>query len=444
MMGGGPTEPGPEQEEKPLLSTVTDNEITPPDDAAPAVPDDESVPDVIAPATTGILSITPGQTKLTDMQIQALSQIGINLTGPRAVPQAAVYHLFHIAQRTGLDPWQRQLHLMAVWNEDDEGARQKSHVVVTGIGALQGLAQSCRGQNGVSEWQGMDGPQFLTPGPDGEWVSTWTLPGVRPVAARARAKRVGSESDWSTVYLDEVAPTVPVFRRLPDGGREATGEYDLAPKWRRNVLTMLGKCAKAATIRDVFADATQGLYAHEEMERAEQVAETREAEVAQSSTRRSWADDVKRLSDAGRGSPTVIQGLVVGDADGKAAPLAADSIERIERAQKEVAEVTASPVLDWSDAPVDERCSWLHEELVHAAETLGVTLEALTARHERTAGPWQSWGPETLANCVLPLRGTVAMRMSRAGRSKEALAYREVGDLIAPLNVLLGASPAGT
>jgi len=109
----------------------------------------------------GALALRPDQQEWTDHQRAALAQIGVEKASPGDL---AVF--MHVAQRTGLDPFSRQIYMIA------RGGKQ---TIQTGIDGLRVIAARHRG------YAGQVGPEWC--GPDGVWLQFWadTKP---PTAAR--------------------------------------------------------------------------------------------------------------------------------------------------------------------------------------------------------------------------------------------------------------------
>lgn len=174
------------------------------------------------------LAIRPDQSFWSDQQRAALEMLKVEGTNAHL----AVF--FHQCQRTGLDPFKREIYMIT---------RQGKPTIQTGIDGLYKIASRvCRESRetwGIAEtyWCG----------DDGEWRDVW-LPTTPPAAAKVVVERNGAR--FVTVAL--------------------TREYKAAgPMWTKMPSRMIAKCAEALAIRKAFPEDTSGLYTTEEMQQAD-------------------------------------------------------------------------------------------------------------------------------------------------------------------------------
>jgi phage recombination protein Bet len=134
-------------------------------------------------------------------------------------------------QRTGLDPFNRQIY----WIK--RGASGTTQVSIDGFRV-------------VAERSGeMDGQDVHWCGPDGIWADVW-LAKEAPAAARVLVYRKGCAHAF---------PGVARFSEYSAGGG----------MWQKMPATMLAKCAEALALRKAFPHQLSGLYTTDEMGQAE-------------------------------------------------------------------------------------------------------------------------------------------------------------------------------
>lgn len=175
------------------------------------------------------LAVSNDQEMWDEKQLAALKQLGLS-----NAPKADLAVFLHYAQRTGLDPFARQLYMI------ERGGR---YTIQASIDGLRIVAQRS------GEYAGQVGPYWC--GDDGEWIDVW-LDSKPPVAAKVGVMRKGfSEPLWAVAKFDSYNANTPIWRKMPD--------------------TMIAKCAEALALRKAFPNDLSGIYTTEEMEQAEVV-----------------------------------------------------------------------------------------------------------------------------------------------------------------------------
>lgn len=189
--------------------------------------------------TSSALAVRADQTDWTQAQRAALVQLGIDEAEPG---DAQVF--LHYAQRTGLDPWARQIYMIGRW---DARAGKKRWTIQASIDGLRIVAQRS------GEYAGQVGPEWA--GEDGVWRDLW-LSKKPPLAARVGVLRKGfTEPLYGVAHLSEYMPT------NRDGNPMGL--------WGSMPAVMLAKCAEALALRKAFPMDLSGLYTAEEMAQAD-------------------------------------------------------------------------------------------------------------------------------------------------------------------------------
>ena len=172
------------------------------------------------------LAVNSDQQMWDTKQLAALKQLGLTnaSNGDLAV-------FLHYAQRTGLDPFARQLYMI------ERGGR---YTIQASIDGLRIVAQRS------GEYAGQVGPFWC--GEDGTWTDIW-LEKTPPMAAKVGVLRKGFvEPLWAVAKFDGYNANSPIWKKMPD--------------------LMIAKCAEALALRKAFPNDLSGIYTAEEMEQA--------------------------------------------------------------------------------------------------------------------------------------------------------------------------------
>ena len=174
-------------------------------------------------------------------QLAALAQIGV-----QNAPAADLAVFLNFAQRTGLDPFARQIYMIGRNAKTGNGWSTK-WTIQASIDGLRIVAERS------GDYAGQTPVEYC--GEDGVWRDVWA--GSKPpVAARVGVLRHGFDAPlYAVAYFDEYVQT-------DREGRPTS-------MWASKPRLMLAKCAEALALRKAFPNDLAGLYTADEMGHAE-------------------------------------------------------------------------------------------------------------------------------------------------------------------------------
>ena len=188
---------------------------------------------------TNALAVAPDQKYWDDTQLAALRQIGLS-----DAPAGDLALFLHYAQRTGLDPFSRQIYMIGRYDSRSGGNK---YTIQSSIDGLRIIAQRS------GEYAGQTQPLWC--GPDGEWRDVW-LEVQPPTAAKIGVYRQG--------FVEPLYAVATTASYMPTG-------KDGKPMglWSKMPDVMLAKVAEALALRKAFPNDMSGLYSDDEMSQAD-------------------------------------------------------------------------------------------------------------------------------------------------------------------------------
>lgn len=187
------------------------------------------------------LDIRRDQEYWTDRQLAALRQLGVEDAGPGDLTV-----FFHQCQRTGLDPFVRQIYMIGRRTKNQRTQQwETKQTIQTGIDGFRLVAR--RAADAAGETIAFQ--DTLWAGSDGVWTEVWVADGP-PAAAKVVVVRDGRP-----------VPGIALYREYVQTTKDGTPNS----QWSMRPAHMLAKCAEALALRRAFPQDLAGVYVPEEM-----------------------------------------------------------------------------------------------------------------------------------------------------------------------------------
>lgn len=221
------------------------------------------------------LTIQDNQDVFTQRQLAALAQIGVQGATPADL---AVF--LHQCQRTGLDPFNRQIYMINRRQKDQNGSYVLKQTIQVGIDGFRTIARRAADRN----HELFSEPETLWCGEDGVWHDVWIAP-TPPVAAKVTVRRGEGEFTGVALYREYVGTRFD----------KSTQRHVPNSMWASKPATMIAKCAEALALRKAFPQDLSGLYTSDETDMDAVQAEIVEEEAA---ARKSYGSRARQRNPA--------------------------------------------------------------------------------------------------------------------------------------------------
>ncbi|MBS5692991.1 MAG: phage recombination protein Bet [Bifidobacterium dentium] len=194
------------------------------------------------------LVLTKDQNNFTEQQMSALQALGVENAG-----QGDLMLFLNQAQRTGLDPFSKQIYMIGRRTKVNDQWVTKQTIQV-GIDGFRLIARRAAD----ASHERYSAPDILWCDPKGGWHDAWIWD-QPPVAAKATIVRGEGQFSAVALYREYVGTRFD----------KTTGKQVPNSMWSSKPALMLGKCAEALALRKAFPMELSGLYTADEMSQAD-------------------------------------------------------------------------------------------------------------------------------------------------------------------------------
>lgn len=195
------------------------------------------------------LTITNEQNTFTSTQVAALQQMGV-----QDASQGDLEVFFHQVQRTGLDPFAKQIYMIGRKTKVG-GDWVTKQTIQVGIDGFRLIARRAADLHHDTYGE----PEILWCGSDAVWHDVWLDPQHPPMAAKAVVQRAGGTFTGVATFAEYAGTRYD----------KKSGQQVVNSMWASKPAIMLGKCAEALALRKAFPQDLSGLYTSDEMQSAD-------------------------------------------------------------------------------------------------------------------------------------------------------------------------------
>jgi len=192
------------------------------------------------------LALTNDQTWWNNRQKAALAQLGV-----QGASDGDLIVFMHVAQRTGLDPFARQIYMIGRKGRElveGQWVDVVKQTIQTGIDGFRLVARRAAERLGET----LEYEDTLWADADGNWTDLWTK-ATAPTAAKVTVLRDGRRFSAVAMYREYV---------------QTKANGDANAMWSKMPANQLAKCAEALALRKAYPQDLSGIYADEEMGQA--------------------------------------------------------------------------------------------------------------------------------------------------------------------------------
>jgi len=186
----------------------------------------------------GDLAISEDQHSWSSAQIAALAQLGL-----KDADDSDLQVFFHVVQKTGLDPFARQVYM--IYRNDPQSPTGRKATIQTGIDGGRLVAQRAARRDRVS----IGYEDTLYRKHDGTWTDCWDDPDLNPVAVKVTVLRDGQRYP----HIAHWREYVQTYKGNPNR------------MWSQMPANQLAKCSEMGALRKAFPQDLSGVYEQAEI-----------------------------------------------------------------------------------------------------------------------------------------------------------------------------------